>query len=173
MNRTTDQLGRGPRKSLAFSLGLMFTLSLWTLTSCATATQQRDSLEDLQRSITAYNHAFRWKTYARAAQFLPVDLREPFVSAYEDGASSLQVEECKLSRLDMEAKDRAKVTVRVRYLMLPSVVVQKRKLIQYWQKISGHWILETEENSIRKIEPVDSVTTEPKEVVAPPSAAEN
>jgi hypothetical protein len=41
-------------------------------------------------------------------------------------------------------------------MLLPSVVVQKRTLVQHWAMIKDRWLLESEENSIRKIDPLAS-----------------
>ena len=123
------------------------------LTSCATMQAQED-LSKLQEAVEDYNHAYRWKNYDSAVLLLQPDLREPFLAAYEEDESSLQVEDLKVQRVEMQAKDRAKVTVRARYMMLPSVSVKKSKLIQYWVMIGNRWLMESEENSIRKIDPL-------------------
>lgn len=113
----------------------------------------KDALESLTEAVEAYNHAFRWKTYDQAVLFLPEDLRGPFLAAYEDDESSLQIEDYKIARVLMKSKTAAEVTVRVRYMVLPSVVVQRATLKQYWHEVGGRWILETEENSIRTLDP--------------------
>lgn len=118
---------------------------------CASMKVQ-DQLEKLKEAVEGYNQAFRWKNYERAAQYLPVEHRGAFVAAYDDDEKSLQMEDYNVSRVDLISEEAATVSVRVRFLLLPSVVVENRTLTQHWQKIEGAWILETEENSIRKLD---------------------
>ena len=147
-----------------------FFLALGMMVGCASMSAQND-LTSLQEAVEAYNHAFRWKNYSSAVLLLQPDLREPFLAAYEEDESSLQVEDLKVLRVEMQAKDRAKVTVRARYMMLPSVTVQKNRLVQHWALIRQRWLLESEENSIRKIDPL-AQPTQPVQKPLPPNAQE-
>jgi hypothetical protein len=119
----------------------------------ACAHQHRSALERLQEAVDGYNHAFRWKNYERAAMFLPNDLRATFIAAYEDDEDSLQVEDFAIRKVDLHSDQRATVLVRLRYMLLPSVVVQSTNLTQHWAEIEGQWILESEENSVRDLDP--------------------
>lgn len=121
------------------------------LVSCASMGVQ-DKLEKLKEAVEGYNQAFRWKNYERAAQYLPNDIRAAFMAAYDDDESSLQVEDYQISKVDVLSDDEAKVSVRVRFLLLPSVVVENRTMVQHWHRVAGEWILETEEQSIRKLD---------------------
>jgi len=145
-------------------------LGLISMIGCASMSAQND-LTSLQKAVEAYSHAYRWKNYESAVLLLQPDLREPFLAAYEEDESSLQVEDLKVLRVEMKAKDRAKVTVRARYMMLPSVTVQKTKLVQYWVMLGQRWLLESEENSIRKIDPL-AKPSEPVQKPLPPNAQE-
>lgn len=118
---------------------------------CATTTT-KNAVERLQESVEAYNHAFRWKNYERASLYLPNDQRSPFLAAYEDDESSLQVEDYAIRQLDVLSDKAATVSIKVSYLMLPSVTVQQATLVQHWAEVNGAWILEAEDNSIRKID---------------------
>ena len=106
----------------------------------------------LRKSVEAYNHAFRWKNYDRAASFLPGELRASFVATHEDDAVSLHVEDYKILQVDLDSEDAARVLVRYRYTLLPSVVVQTRKLTQHWHRVAGQWLLESEDESIRPLD---------------------
>lgn len=122
------------------------------LASCA-AQRQRDTLNQLQESIEAYNEAYRWKNYERAAAYVPSDVRGAFLAAHEDEETSLHVEDWQLLDVNLESPQAAKVTVRVRYLQLPSVTIEKKTVVQHWHEVNGTWLLETEDNPIRPIDP--------------------
>jgi len=133
------------RAALIIALGLS--------TACATTQASKTALEKLQEAIEAYNHAFRWKNYERAAMFLPNDKRSAYLAAYEDDESSLQVEEFAIRNLDMLNDKGAKVSIRVSYLLLPSVTVEHRTMVQHWAEVNGSWVLEAEDNAIRSLDP--------------------
>lgn len=118
---------------------------------CAT-TRQRESLQELEESLEAYNEAFRWKNYERAAGYLPADQRASFLGTYEDEENSLHVEDFQILRVDMAGDDAAIASVRVRYMLLPSVNVGKTTLVQHWHRVNGTWVMEREENSIRELD---------------------
>ena len=123
------------------------------LSASGCASQQKTAMDRLRESVEGYNHAFRWKNYERAAMFIPKDLRGPFIAAYADDESSLQVEDYQIRTVDLSSDKTATVSVRLRYLLLPDVTVQSRTLVQHWADVDGQWILETEENSIRTLDP--------------------
>ena len=126
----------------------------WALAGCsAMGSSQQDALKDLQEAVEAYNDAYRWKNYERAALFLPVDTRGAFLASYEEDDKSLHVEGHQVLQADLLGAEAAKVTVRVTYMELPSVTLENRTLIQHWHKVGGRWLLETEENSIRPLDP--------------------
>ncbi|MCK6547886.1 hypothetical protein L6R52_18685 [Myxococcota bacterium] len=141
-------------RAVARPLGLALSAALLALgvASCA-AQKKRDALNQLQESIEAYNEAYRWKNYERAAAYVPADLRGAFLAAHEDEVSSLHVEDWQLLDVNVETPQAAKVTVRVRYMQLPSVIVEKKTVVQHWHEVNGAWILETEENPIRPLDP--------------------
>jgi len=121
------------------------------LASCQHLTP-KDSIEVLHDSVEAYNHAFRWKAYDRAATYrLPAE-RTAFIATYEDDQSSLQIEDYKVMRVNLIGDRAAHVTVRVRYLMLPSTVVQRSTVVQEWHKVGDDWLVEGERNPIRKLD---------------------
>ncbi len=120
------------------------------LVSCAAA-RHRDHMNELQTAVEAYNHAFRWKNYERAAAFLPPSLRAGFIATHEDDAKSLHVEDYRVLQVDLPSEDSAIVTVSTRYTLLPSVTVENRKIRQSWHKVAGAWILESEDKPIRAI----------------------
>lgn len=138
-----------------------FALVLAAVTGCASMGVQ-DTLEKLREAVEGYNQAFRWKNYERAAQYLPNDVRAAFMTAYDDDESSLQIEDYQISKVDVVNDDEAKVAVRVRYLLLPSVVVENRTLVQHWHRVAGEWILEQEDNAIRKLDPAKKAELPPE-----------
>lgn len=113
---------------------------------------QADALKELQDSVEAYNDAYRWKNYERAALFLPPDVRGAFLAAYEEDDKSLHVEDYQIMQANLLTADSAKVTIRVRYMELPSVTLENRTSVQHWQRVAGRWILETEDNPIRALD---------------------
>jgi hypothetical protein len=131
----------------------LWALALVLLAGCATLGDQ-GKIDQLKEAVEAYNHAYRWKNYDSAVLLLQPDLRSPFLAAHEEDESSLQVEDLKIRRVELQGKKRAVIHVRARYMMLPSVSVKKKTLVQYWAMIGGQWLMESEENSIRKIDPL-------------------
>lgn len=138
--------------------GLLTALAL-SVAACAgvPSSASSDDLEPVKEAIEAYNHAFRWKSYNQAAQFLPPEVRGPFLAAYEDEESSLQIEECRIVRIHLKDASAATATVRVRFMMLPSVIVQKQTVVQHWFKVAGEWLLESEDNPIRTLDITQTV----------------
>ncbi len=159
------------RRGLRGAVGLLaLGLGALGLTGCAHPQTAAAKLEALNEAVEAYNHAYRWKSYGQASAFLPPDLREPFLSAYEDEEASLQIEEYRVLRVSVSSEDSAKVSVKVRYMMLPSVIVQTVTLVQHWQLVAGSWTLETEENSIRPLEPGTKPRATTTTLEVPPEA---
>jgi hypothetical protein len=136
-------------------------IALALMTGCASAAQQR--MEELQAAIDGYNSTYRWKNFERAASFLPNDLRGPFIAAYEEDDNSIHVETYTIIKVDLLNDDAATVTVRVRYMELPSINLENRTVTQHWHKVNDVWLLETEENSIREIDP-DAAPKNPEAV---------
>lgn len=120
------------------------------LGACA-STRMQDSMRELQDSVEAYNEAFRWKNFERAAMYMPADLRAAFLATYEDDENSLHIEDFQIVNVNMENEKSATVTVRLRYMLLPSVSVERASLVQHWKKINEAWTLETEDGSIREL----------------------
>jgi hypothetical protein len=141
----------GPVRALGRALLLAAHLAPGAL-GCATSSQG-DAAEQLQRSVEAYNEAYRWKNYERASSFLPPDLRAAFVAAHEDDEKSLHVEDYQILAVDHPREGAADIRVRVTYILLPSNTVEKRTVVQHWQRVGGAWVLETEDNSIRALDP--------------------
>ncbi len=125
-------------------------VALLGATACKTSTAT--TMEQLKESVDAYNHAYRWKNYERAASFLPNDMRASFIAAYEDDEKSLHIEDYRILKVDVANEDAATVQVRMSYTLLPDITVQKRTLTQHWHKIAGSWVLETEEDSLRDLD---------------------
>ncbi len=132
---------------------------------CASGSQSND-LEPLRRSVKAYNEAYRWKNFERAAAFLPRDVRLAFLSAYEDDEKSLHIDDYQIMQVRLQSEDAAEVEVRVSYTLLPSVTVQTRRVTQHWHRIGKQWILEAEDNSIRDLR----AETKPQETEADPDS---
>ena len=129
----------------------LLVVALVAASACATA-RKEEALDELRRSVEAYNHAFRWKNYERASSFLQSSLRGPFLAAHEDDGKALHVEDYRILKVDLPSEDIALVTVRYRFTLLPSVTVQKRSVQQNWARVAGNWILESEKGSIRELD---------------------
>lgn len=113
------------------------------LSACAGSTS--DGMKELQKSVDAYNTAVRWKNFHQAASFLPNDLRTAFVTYFDEESPSLHIEGVEILKVDVKSDDKAQVTVRYRYMLLPSVVIDRKVVQQSWHRIDGDWILETED----------------------------
>ena len=126
-------------------------LLVCTFVLAACSAVSGDELEPLRRSVKAYNEAYRWKNFERAASYLPADLRLAFIATYEEDEKSLHIEDYQILQVRVVSETAAKVEVRVTYMMLPSVVVKNRRMTQHWHKVGQRWTLETEDNPIRVI----------------------
>lgn len=118
--------------------------------ACATSAQKN---QQLQTSVDAYLEAMRWQYYERAAAFRPNDLRASFLATLEDEGSGLQIEDIKVLRVDVQSDDAADITVRFRYMRLPSVTVKNEVIRQSWHRVDGKWLLEFEEPPFVEIDP--------------------
>jgi hypothetical protein len=118
--------------------------------SCAAQTKAK-ALEELKESVEGYNEAYRWKNYERASAFIPQDLRAAFLATYEEDDNSLHIEDFEVLAVNLDGEKAATVKVRVRYMLLPSVNVERRTVTQHWHKVDGTWIMETEDDPIRPI----------------------
>lgn len=115
------------------------------MVSTACAGSSGNEMKELKQAVDGYNTAFRWKNFHRAAAYLPNDLRTAFVTYFDEESASLHIEAVEILKVDMESDEAAEVTVRYRYMLLPSVVVQRKIVKQSWHRVDGAWILETEE----------------------------
>jgi hypothetical protein len=113
------------------------------LSACAGSS--RDSMKKLKDSVDAYNTAFRWKNFHQAAMYLPNDLRTPFLTYFDEESPSLHIDGIEVLKVDVKSEDAAEVTVRYRYMQLPSVVVDRKVVTQSWHRVDGNWILEDED----------------------------
>lgn len=120
---------------------------------CRTTGQAGTDLSNLKDSVEAYNDAYRWKNYQRAALFLPPETRAAFLATYEEDDKALHIEDYQVLRADLVSEQAAQVLVRMRFMQLPSVTLETKNLVQHWHLVNGRWLLETEENSIREIDP--------------------
>ncbi len=111
--------------------------------ACAGSSQ--DLMGGLQQSVEAYNRAFRWKNYPLAANYLLSDERADFLERFEEDDKNLHVEGFQVLSVHFESPELARVSVRYRYMMLPSVTLQQRVLTQQWAKMGEGWLLEREE----------------------------
>jgi len=126
-------------------------LVVLALAACKTPSQERFS--DLKSSVDAYNEAVRWKYFERAAFFRPQEIRGAYLSASEDEGASLHVEDVRVLGVDLRTKDEARVTVRVRYLKLPSVTVQNTTVVQTWSREDRRWLLQVEDPPLIPLDP--------------------
>ena len=120
-----------------------------SLAACAASTQEK--VQDLRKSVSDYNYAFRWKNYQHAAAFLPADVRASFISNYEEDDKELNVEGFQIIGVNMKTPEVAEVTVRYQFMELPSVILEKRVVKQHWAVVNGQWLLEHEDKSIRPL----------------------
>ena len=112
-----------------------------------------DATRALQDAVQAYNDAYRWKNYERAALYLPADVRGAFLATYEEDDKSLHVEGYQILQVKRPTEDAAQVVVRTRYMLLPSVTLETKSSVQHWHRLGDNWILESEDDPIRAIDP--------------------
>lgn len=128
---------------------------LQTGIGCATPSSGK-TLEALQASVTGYLEAFRWKNYSVAARYLPAADRTAFLSTFDEDGNAIHVEDAKVVQVDLQSDEAAEITVRYRYMKLPSVTVERSIVTQSWHKVDGRWILEYEDPPLVELDPSPS-----------------
>ncbi|MEL6185016.1 MAG: hypothetical protein AAFU79_10365 [Myxococcota bacterium] len=126
-------------------------LSCAIASACASGPQPK--LDELKSAVEAYNEAYRWKNYPRAASFLPPKQRPAFVASYEEDDKSLHIEGYQVIAVNVSSPEIADVKIRYQFMQLPSVTLEKRIVTQHWALVNGSWILEYEDAPIRPIDP--------------------
>lgn len=143
------------------STASLLALALAASAGCAHAPGASSDLEELKESVEAYNDAYRWKNYQRASLFRPADIRAAFLATYEEDDKALHIEDYQVLKAEILDEASAKVLVRVRFMLLPSVTLETKNLVQHWHQVGGRWLLETEDNSIREIDMSALATDDP------------
>lgn len=123
--------------------------------------QTRTKAERLHKAVETYNKAYRWQNFEVASGYLPAEERPLFITTYEDDRESLSISDYRILKVDKPTEDAAVVTVRYRYTMLPSTSVKKRQVTQRWHHVGERWVLESEEDSIRKLSLETKAPTDP------------
>ncbi|MBK8010487.1 MAG: hypothetical protein IPK13_04010 [Deltaproteobacteria bacterium] len=147
---STSPTARSRRVPLVLS-ALLITSALIPFGGCA-ATQRQNTMLALQESIDGYNHALRWQNFEAAAAYLPNDLRTTFLALQTENASNLQIESFTIMKVELESERSARVQVLLSYMLLPSVTLQSRRVVQHWHRVQDDWILETEDDAIFPLE---------------------
>lgn len=111
-------------------------------------------------SVRDYNHAFRWKNFEKAAQFVAAEDRAEFVSRHEAKRKDLHIESYRILKMDLSEEDAGIAVVEVEFTKLPSITLQRRRLTQHWHRVAGAWILESEESPLIEASSEDATETE-------------
>ena len=120
---------------------------------CATVGQKSD-MNRLQKAVESYTHAYRWKTTIRQSGCYSPTLESPYLAAYEEDESSLQIEDIRVVRVELRSAGSSEDYSSHSTGAFAFGHSSKKKLTQYWVKIGDQWLLEAEENSIRLIDPL-------------------
>ena len=123
--------------------------------------QKQERLSLLNDSIEAYNHAYMWKNYERASMYRLADVRPAFLAAHEEEVDSLQVDDFQIVQVNVLSDKAATVTVKFRYMKMPSTVVKTQKVVQHWAEVDGNWLIEQEDDPLRELD-LDKKPTDPR-----------
>jgi hypothetical protein len=108
--------------------------------SCGTPHSNR---ERLRKTVTKFYEDLRWKRFDSAAQHIPEDKQDTFLQHCLDTEDDLAIDNLEIRSVTLDDKHKtAQVMLQAEYILLPSTVVQKRRLSQRWKKKSGAWYLE-------------------------------
>jgi len=111
-----------------------------TLVSCATPYSNR---KNLRQTVAAFYDDLRWKRFDNAAQRLPEEKQETFLQYCLDTENDLSIDSLEIRSIILHNKNQtAQVILQAEYTLLPSTVVQKRRLAQRWKRDGNAWYLE-------------------------------
>lgn len=128
--------------------GLVIALCAAALAACAT---QRSRTEEMRTAIEGFNNAVRWSAYPLASGFVPNDIRGAFLDAYADADEKLRVEGFEIQTVVVPREDEAVVTLRVSFVEHGDFKLETRTIKQFWRRVADMWVIENEENSLRKV----------------------
>lgn len=131
---------------------------------CAT---QRSRTEEMRTAIEGFNNAVRWNAYPLASGYVPNDIRAAFLDAYADADEKLRIEGFEIQTVVVPREDEAVVTLRVSFVEHGDFKLETRTIKQFWRRVEDLWVIENEENSLRK---VDTWTLKPSKPSPKPSA---
>jgi hypothetical protein len=115
---------------------------------CAT---QRSRTEEMRTAIEGFNNAVRWNAYPLASGYVPNDIRAAFLDAYADADEKLRIEGFEIQTVVVPREDEAVVTLRVSFVEHGDFKLETRTLKQFWRRVGDVWVIENEENSLRKV----------------------
>lgn len=135
----------------------IFLVALLLLSGCAPTVTPADELD---RTLRAYNGHLRWKRFTKAVAFLPKEKRDEFMEVFEPSEDQLNIDDVEVKHVDID-KDKAKVSLEARFYRLPSITMEKVRIVQKWERIHGAWWL---------VSPADVPFFKPYEKEKPSSA---
>lgn len=106
--------------------------------------QTTASVVNLQSSIAVFNQNLRWERFTGAAAFLPLKDRQNFIIKYNNLENDLFIQNLEVKNVqpvDQADNQRTRVLLIAEYYVLPSTVVQRQAVTQYWEFIDGSWQL--------------------------------
>lgn len=120
-------------------------LAILGTSGCMTGDGMQTKLRD---ATTEYNRAVRWRDVDRAAEFLPAESQQAFLSKCEELGEELIVVDYELTRLDLDkttgvAASRAQIW----WHTDDSTVIETTAVDQLWQFHEGNFVLVDERRS--------------------------
>ena len=108
--------------------------------------------EKLQRAVFRYNNAVRWSNYAVAAEYIPADIREKYLSDRRDAANNLRILEFNIDEVrHANLASKAEVLVTYQWVKPSSNVVQNSTFTQHWHYGENkEWLLKKRVKTERK-----------------------
>ncbi len=100
----------------------------------------------LHRAVLEYNDGIRWQRWKTAAQYVPPEKREEFLSRKEAQGDALHVTEFEVRDVEHGADGHsADVVIDFQWHRYPSLTVTKTRVRQHWDLKDGAWFLEKQE----------------------------
>ena len=103
---------------------------------------------EISATLTRFHSHLVFARYDQAALFLKKELQLPFVDYYEAQGSDFKVVEFEVARVELsDDEERATVQVDLSWHQLPSMTIQRSRLVEewVWDSMGERWWVESQE----------------------------
>ncbi len=121
---------------------LALVLTLAATSACVTGAQRQRRAAALRVTADHFTRALRWQRFDLCEPLVAPEVRESFRRRFVEREDLLRLMDVELSGVTFsEDGHQATVRVRVRWVLLPSIIEQVGTLEQRWEDRTGGWTL--------------------------------